>query len=425
MVKLNELDTSAIGTPVKNWLGQRGNALLGGFTGSGRATGRHTARLVANKLYRSWQSYLGIHGLDATPKNLSEFIQDVFDDNVMGQLQQAVPNIFPPPPASSSGAATQNPIQPQPGGGAAGQAQQSSGGGSPPNPPGDMDGPAPQPISPTGGGPEGGSFLDSSWLKKAGAEGNGYNMAKGGKALADAAQQALGAGHKVELVTDNGRRTIPITSVSGGMLTDAEGQPWGSMSLAADGTGKEGLRITPGGQSQATQQPLTTPAAGATAPPQATPQATAAQPSLSNVTVTPRTAAPQATAQSTAPQPSLSNVTVTPRTTQTAAAPQATPQATATPPNVAVIPQTRKPVVRRRAGQGTSVPMQPASVAPTRPTSVPTQPASAARRRQGLTQAEVATLSPSAQEQVRQQLAARTAGATQPVSAVPSSRGVR
>jgi hypothetical protein len=95
------------------------------------------------------------------------------------------------------------------------------------------------------------TFLDSSWMKKAGDAGGGaYDMGKGGAALADAAQQALDSGATVQLIADGGAKIVDITQVKNGMLYDAKGQPWGSMSIATDGTGREGLRITGGGDTR-------------------------------------------------------------------------------------------------------------------------------------------------------------------------------
>lgn len=91
------------------------------------------------------------------------------------------------------------------------------------------------------------TFLDGTWLRRAGDVNGAYNMGKGGAALSDAAQQALDQGHTVQLVADEGRRTINITNVRNGVMYDEKGQPWGSMSVATDATGREGLRITPAG----------------------------------------------------------------------------------------------------------------------------------------------------------------------------------
>jgi len=96
------------------------------------------------------------------------------------------------------------------------------------------------------------TVLDRAWLLKAGSAGEGegkfagtgYDMKKGADALTAEAEKALAAGHTVELVTDQGRKTVPITHIKNGMLADAKGQAWGTASLATDGTGKEGLRIT-------------------------------------------------------------------------------------------------------------------------------------------------------------------------------------
>jgi hypothetical protein len=103
-------------------------------------------------------------------------------------------------------------------------------------------------VAPSGGG--GGATtpttLNASWLRQAGANADGsYNMGKGGAALVQQAQDALSRGDTVQLMTDGGRKTVNITGAKNGIMVDDKGQPWGSMSLATDQTGKEGLRITP------------------------------------------------------------------------------------------------------------------------------------------------------------------------------------
>jgi len=128
------------------------------------------------------------------------------------------------------------------------------------------------------------TFLDRNWIQKAGeAEGGGYDMTKGGDALVAEAQQALDAGHTVELVTDGGRKTVPITDIKNGMLTDAQGQRWGDAWIANDATGREGLRITP--------RPAETPRA---APPELT-EAEAPTPRSAGAAATPSGAAPEYT----------------------------------------------------------------------------------------------------------------------------------
>lgn len=93
--------------------------------------------------------------------------------------------------------------------------------------------------------------LDGDWLRKAGEVDGGYDMGKGGEALAAEAQAALARGDNVTLVADGGAKRIPITDASNGQLRDAQGAPWGSAWLAADKTGKEGLEITPDPQKAA------------------------------------------------------------------------------------------------------------------------------------------------------------------------------
>lgn len=109
-------------------------------------------------------------------------------------------------------------------------------------------GTAPAPVTPAAQ-PQGGAqptFLNREWLMKAGNPSGkefGYDMTIGGKALAGQARDALAKGYKVQLIVDNGRKTVDITGINNqGMMTDAEGQPWGSFSIM--GT-NEGLRITP------------------------------------------------------------------------------------------------------------------------------------------------------------------------------------
>jgi hypothetical protein len=87
------------------------------------------------------------------------------------------------------------------------------------------------------------TFLDNKWLREAGASEGGYDMGQGGAALSHEVQTALGNGERVTLVTDGGAKEVTITSVDRGMMKDAQGQRWGTMSLAADATDKEGVRI--------------------------------------------------------------------------------------------------------------------------------------------------------------------------------------
>jgi hypothetical protein len=103
--KLKELDTSAVTTPIKNWLGRQGNALLHGFTGGGRSLGRHGTRLVANKLYREWQAYLGSQGLQPTQANLEQYIGQSYGPNVRDQIFPSA--AAPAAPTQAAPAATQ------------------------------------------------------------------------------------------------------------------------------------------------------------------------------------------------------------------------------------------------------------------------------------------------------------------------------
>lgn len=90
-------------------------------------------------------------------------------------------------------------------------------------------------------------FLDSKWLKRAGEVGEGrYDMGKGGAAITAQVRMALQRGDKVEYVVDGGARTVEITGIGPTQMPmDAQGRQWGSLSLATDNTGKEGIRITP------------------------------------------------------------------------------------------------------------------------------------------------------------------------------------
>src|SRR5215472_10218771 len=64
------------------------------------------------------------------------------------------------------------------------------------------------------------TFLNNTWIRQAGAVPGGYDMGRGGAALATAAQQALDQGSTVQLVTDGGRRTINIVGMRNGMMID-------------------------------------------------------------------------------------------------------------------------------------------------------------------------------------------------------------
>jgi hypothetical protein len=89
------------------------------------------------------------------------------------------------------------------------------------------------------------TFFGRDWMLNAGETGTGFDMTKGGNAMSSAADQALAAGHKVELVADGGKKIVPIVRVKDGMMYDDKGQQWGGVPVAFDGTGREGLRITP------------------------------------------------------------------------------------------------------------------------------------------------------------------------------------
>ena len=104
-------------------------------------------------------------------------------------------------------------------------------------------------------------FLDSTWIRGQGSDAAGqYDMSAGGKAMASAVDDALKRGDSVVLMTDGGRKAVPITAVKNGMMVDAQGAPQGAAMIAADTTGTEGVRITP----KAGTQPQ---AAGAAATP--------------------------------------------------------------------------------------------------------------------------------------------------------------
>jgi hypothetical protein len=104
---------------------------------------------------------------------------------------------------------------------------------------------APPPPIPTPEATAKPTFYGRDWMRNAGETGTGFDMTKGGNAMSGAAQQALDAGHKVELVADGGNKTVPIVGVKNGMMVDDKGQQWGGVPVAFDGTGREGLRITP------------------------------------------------------------------------------------------------------------------------------------------------------------------------------------
>jgi hypothetical protein len=91
------------------------------------------------------------------------------------------------------------------------------------------------------------SFLDQAWLRAQGATPSGYDMGKGAASLTDEVQAALDRGDGVTLVADGGSRRVPIVAIDRGMMQDARGQRWGTLSIAADATGKEGVEITRGG----------------------------------------------------------------------------------------------------------------------------------------------------------------------------------
>lgn len=83
--------------------------------------------------------------------------------------------------------------------------------------------------------------LDSDWIRKAGAEGDAYNMQKGGEAVAKEVQNSIDQGKKVTLIADG--KPIEITGVSNGMMQDAKGQRWGTMLIATDKSGKNRVEI--------------------------------------------------------------------------------------------------------------------------------------------------------------------------------------
>ncbi len=87
--------------------------------------------------------------------------------------------------------------------------------------------------------------LDRAWVLKEGGGVNSYDTGKGGDAVVREVSLALQRGDKVELIVDGGKKTVDITSVSNGMMQDAVGQRWGTLSIATDNTGKEMVRFTP------------------------------------------------------------------------------------------------------------------------------------------------------------------------------------
>ena len=107
--RLDELDSTALTTGATNWLKRKKDALLAAG-GSGRALGRHSTRLVANKLYKSWTTYLGSQGKAGTAAELSNFISRFYGQDNLTQLSQEFPQVLPPappaPPGSPPGGAT-------------------------------------------------------------------------------------------------------------------------------------------------------------------------------------------------------------------------------------------------------------------------------------------------------------------------------
>jgi hypothetical protein len=101
---------------------------------------------------------------------------------------------------------------------------------------------APQPQS----GAAAPQFLDAKWLHTQGSDAAGrYDMGAGGAAVAGAVEDALKRGDTVTYMADGGRKAVPIVAVKNGLMQDATGQRWGAAQLASDGTGREGVQITP------------------------------------------------------------------------------------------------------------------------------------------------------------------------------------
>jgi len=91
-----------------------------------------------------------------------------------------------------------------------------------------------------------GAFLGRDWIRRHGITADGrYDMTAGARAMTDAVQSALDRGDAVTLVTDQGQKRVPITAIDNGMMQDATGQRWGTLSISSDGTGREGVEIIP------------------------------------------------------------------------------------------------------------------------------------------------------------------------------------
>ncbi len=89
-------------------------------------------------------------------------------------------------------------------------------------------------------------MLDKKWLLKTGTDSSGvYDMRSGSKALTDSVADALKRGDKVTFITDGGKRNVDIVGIKDGMMMDAKKQRWGTFPISSDGTGKEGVLITP------------------------------------------------------------------------------------------------------------------------------------------------------------------------------------
>jgi hypothetical protein len=95
-VELNEVDWSALSTPVKNYLQRRRDlvlrkAPLAGY--AGRAKGRFNVRVIADQMYSDWSEYLGTHGAQPTNHVLAQYIHDTYGDAALTELQAQFPTL--------------------------------------------------------------------------------------------------------------------------------------------------------------------------------------------------------------------------------------------------------------------------------------------------------------------------------------------
>lgn len=90
-------------------------------------------------------------------------------------------------------------------------------------------------------GAPGGENLDIRSIMEAHTDSKGLKMGSASDALSDQVKAAIDSGKKVTLYSDG--TPIPIVGINRGMMQDAKGQRWGSMSLFTDPDGKLGNRV--------------------------------------------------------------------------------------------------------------------------------------------------------------------------------------